>query len=243
MILGGGCANAQSYPDRPIRIIVPFAGGSASDVLARVVINHIGENSGKSYVVDNRPGGGGNIGTVAAARAEPDGYTLLMNGLPLVVSKMLLDNPGFDLGKNFEPIALYAIVPNILAVHADLPINSVTEFIAYAKSRPKEINYASVGIGSSQHLAGAYFEHMAGVEMTHVPYRVTSQLVSDMISGRVHDKTHDSASECANHFGGWRARVRCRSMVCILGSKGHTKADNHIPQQADCRGNECSIGA
>ena len=184
-IAGCNSAVAQNYPDRPIHVIVPFAGGSASDVLARIVTDHMGNTIGKNFVIDNRPGAGGNIGTAAAARAEPDGYTLLMNGIPLAVNKILLSNPGFDVEKDFEPIALFAIVPNIIVVTAKLPIHSVSELVAYAKAQPKQLNYATVGIGSSQHLAAAYFEQVTGVQMTHVPYRITSQLISDMISGEV----------------------------------------------------------
>jgi tripartite-type tricarboxylate transporter receptor subunit TctC len=183
----GACpaAMAQNFPDRPIRVIVPFAGGSASDVLARLVTERLAAAIATPVVIDNRPGAGGNIGTVAAARAEPDGYTLLMNGLPLAVNKLLLKDPGFDVEKDFEPIVLYAVVPNIIVVNAKLPINSISELIDYAKARPRQLNYASVGIGSSQHLAAAYFEQVTGIQMTHVPYRITSQLVSDMISGEV----------------------------------------------------------
>ena len=121
---------AQNYPDRPIRVIVPFAGGSASDVLARLVTERLATGIGTPVVIDNRPGAGGNIGTVAAARAEPDGYTLLMNGLPLAVNKLLLKDPGFDVEKDFEPIVLYAIVPNIIVVNAKLPINSISPTIS-----------------------------------------------------------------------------------------------------------------
>jgi tripartite-type tricarboxylate transporter receptor subunit TctC len=185
VLAGSGPGAAQTYPERNIQVIVPFAGGSASDVLARVVTDHVSRTIGRPIVIDNRPGAGGNIGTVVAARSEPDGYTLLMNGLPLAVNKTLLTNAGFDVEKDFEPIALYAVMPNVIVVSSKLPVSSLAELIAYAKAHPKELNYGTVGVGSSQHLAGAYFEQVTGTEMTHIPYRITSQLVTDMISGQV----------------------------------------------------------
>jgi len=179
-------ASAQTYPVRSIQVIVPFAGGSASDVITRVLLERMGTSMGRRFIIDNRPGAGGNTGTAAAAKVEADGYTLVMSTLgPLAANKTLFRELGYDPESDFEPISLFAIVPNVIVVSAKLPVTSLAEFIAYAKSRPKEINYGSVGPGSSQHLAGVYFEQVTGIAMTHVPYRNIAQYVPDLISGSV----------------------------------------------------------
>ena len=144
-------------------MIVPFAGGSASDVIMRVLLERMGTSMGRRFIVDNRPGAGGNTGTAAAAKASPDGYTLVMSTLgPLAANKTLFRDLGYDPEKDFEPISLFAILPNVIVVSAKLPVTSLKEFIDYAKSRPKEINYGSVGPGSSQHLAGVVFRAGGG---------------------------------------------------------------------------------
>jgi tripartite-type tricarboxylate transporter receptor subunit TctC len=179
-------ASAQTYPARSIQVIVPFAGGSASDVITRVLLERMGTSMGRRFIVENRPGAGGNTGTAVAAKAEPDGYTLVMSTLgPLAANKTLFRDLGYDPENDFEPIALFANIPNVIVVSAKLPVKSLAEFVAYAKSRPNEINYGSVGPGSSQHLAGVYFEQVTGIAMTHVPYRNIAQYVPDLIAGSV----------------------------------------------------------
>ena len=180
-----GGAQAQEYPLRPVTVIVPFSAGSASDVIARVVLDRMGTAMGRPFVVDNRPAAGGNVGTQAVARAQPDGYTIVMSASgPLAVNRVLNPNLGYDPERDFAPIALYASLPNVVVVSAKLPINSLAELLDYAKKNP-DTPYGSVGNGSSQHLAGALFEQVAGARMTHVPYRQTGQLVSDLVSGQV----------------------------------------------------------
>ena len=177
---------AQSYPARSVQVIVPFAGGSASDVVTRVLLERMGTSMGRRFIIDNRPGAGGNTGTAAAAKAEPDGYTLVMSTLgPLAANKTLFRDLGYDPENDFEPISLFANLPNVIVVSARLPVTSLAQFIDYARSHPKEINYGSVGPGSSQHLAGAYFEQVVGIQMTHVPYRNIAQYVPDLIAGSV----------------------------------------------------------
>ncbi|MEA2929113.1 MAG: hypothetical protein QOG38_1541 [Hyphomicrobiales bacterium] len=177
---------AQPYPNKPIQVIVPFAGGSASDVVMRVLLERMGTSLGHRFIVDNRPGAGGNTGTAAATKAAPDGYTLVMSSVgPLAANKTLYKELGYDPEHDLAPISLFATLPNVIVVSTKLPIKTLKEFIAYAKSHPKELNYGSVGIGSSQHLAAAYFEQVAGVEMTHVPYRNIAQYVPDLIAGSV----------------------------------------------------------
>jgi tripartite-type tricarboxylate transporter receptor subunit TctC len=186
LLLGAPLAQAQTYPTRPIQVIVPFAGGSASDVVMRVLLERMGTALGHRFIVDNRPGAGGNTGTAAATKAAPDGYTLVMSSVgPLAANKTLYRELGYDPEHDLVPISLFATLPNVIVISTKLPINSLKEFIAYAKSHPKELNYGSVGIGSSQHLAGAYFEQVAGIEMTHVPYRNIAQYVPDLIAGSV----------------------------------------------------------
>jgi tripartite-type tricarboxylate transporter receptor subunit TctC len=182
----GATAFAQTYPVRSVQVIVPFAGGSASDVITRVLLERMGASMGRRFVVDNRPGAGGNTGTAVAAKADPDGYTLVMSTLgPLAANKTLFRELGYDPEKDFEPISLFANIPNVIVASTKLPVKSLADFIAYAKEHPKQINYGSVGPGSSQHLAGVYFEQVVGIEMTHVPYRNIAQYVPDLIAGTV----------------------------------------------------------
>lgn len=176
---------AQEYPAKPITVIVPFSAGSASDVIARIVLERMGTSMGRRFVVDNRPAAGGVVGTLAAVKAEPDGYTIVMGASgPLVVNKILNPNLGYDPERDFQPISIYASLPNVVVVSTKLPINTLAELADYARKNPK-VPYGSVGNGSSQHLAGAFFEQIAGAQMQHVPYRITSQLQTDLVSGQV----------------------------------------------------------
>src|SRR5215813_14032317 len=161
-------ANAQAadYPNRAVQVYVPFAAGSASDVITRVLLNTVQTELGQPFVVDNRPGAGGNSGTASAARATPDGYTLVMSTSgPLAANKALFKELGYDPQKDFAPICLFAALPNIVVINAKLPPKTLLDLIDYAKERPKQLNYGSVGVGSSQHLAGAYFEQLTGTQL------------------------------------------------------------------------------
>jgi tripartite-type tricarboxylate transporter receptor subunit TctC len=179
-------ASEQAYPTRPIQVIVPFAGGSASDVVMRILLDRMAKSMGQPFIVDNRPGAGGNIGTNAATKATPDGYTLVMGSTgPMAANRTLYRDLGYDPEKDLEPISLFAHFPILVVVSSKLPVKSLDEFVAYAKTRPKQLNYGSVGIGSSQHLSGVYFEQVTGLELTHVPYRNIAQYVPDLIAGTV----------------------------------------------------------
>jgi Uncharacterized protein conserved in bacteria len=183
--VGTARAQVKDYPTRPIQVIVPFAGGSASDVVTRIMLQEMSKSLGQNFVVDNRPGAGGNTGTAAATRAAPDGYTLLMSTSgPLAANKTLFKALGYDPEKDLAPISLFAILPNVIVINSKLPPKTL-KFIAYAKAHPKELNYGSVGVGSSQHLAAAYFEQITGVQLTHVPYRNIAQYTPDFLSGQV----------------------------------------------------------
>ncbi len=179
-------AGSADYPSRPIQIFVPFAAGSASDVITRILLNRMTTSLGQNFVVENRPGAGGNTGTAAAAHAAPDGYTLVMSTSgPLAANKALFKDLGYDPQKDFEPICLFATLPNVVVVNSKLPPKTLLDLIAYAKAHPRQLNYGSVGIGSSQHLAGAYFEQLTGTELVHVPYKNISGYTPDFISGQV----------------------------------------------------------
>jgi len=186
VILGSAVSHAQTYPTRPVQVIVPFAGGSASDVVTRILLDRTSKSLGQPFVIDNRPGAGGNTGTLAAARSAPDGYTLVGSGSgPIAANRTLYRDLGYDPEKDFEPVAIIGVFPIVVVASTKLPVNTLKELIAYAKERPNELNYGSVGIGSSQHLAGAYFDQVTGVKLTHVPYRNIAQYTPDLIAGSV----------------------------------------------------------
>jgi tripartite-type tricarboxylate transporter receptor subunit TctC len=179
-------AHASNYPDRPIQVYVPFAAGSASDVITRILLGRMTASLGQNFVVENRPGAGGNTGTAAAAHAAPDGYTLVMSTSgPLAANKALFKDLGYDPQTDFVPICLFATLPNVVVINAKLPPKTLADLIAYARAHPRQLNYGSVGVGSSQHLAGAYFEQLTGAQLVHVPYRNIASYTPDFISGQV----------------------------------------------------------
>jgi tripartite-type tricarboxylate transporter receptor subunit TctC len=179
-------AGAQSYPDRPIKLVMPFGPGSASDTIARIVAEKLGELLGQRVLVENRAGAGGNIGTQAVAKADPDGYTLIFAAPGPFVLNPSLGGVPYDPEKDFELISPVATLVNVLVVNpAKVPVANVQEFIAHVKKQPGAISYSSVGLGSSQHLAAAYFDIVAGTKMVHVPYRSGSQIALDLVSGDV----------------------------------------------------------
>jgi tripartite-type tricarboxylate transporter receptor subunit TctC len=185
-LAGGAGASAQDYPTRPITVIIPFAGGSASDVVTRILLERAGRSLGHPFVVDNRPGAGGNVGTLAATKATPDGYTIVGTGSgPIAANRTLFRDLGYDPEKDLDPIAMIGIFPIVVVASTQLPVKTLAELIAYAKERPGQLNYGSVGIGSSQHLSGAYFEQLVGLKLTHVPYRNIAQFTPDLIAGTV----------------------------------------------------------
>jgi tripartite-type tricarboxylate transporter receptor subunit TctC len=182
----GSMASAQAYPTRAITVIIPFAGGSASDVVSRIMFDKMSKSMGQPIVVENRPGAGGNTGTAQVAKAAPDGYTLVGSGSgPFAANKSLYKDLGYDPETDFEVISPFAYFNIVVVVSAKLPIKTLKELIDYAKANPGKLNYGSVGIGSSQHLGGEYFQQVAGVQITHVPYRNIAQYGPDLIAGQV----------------------------------------------------------
>lgn len=180
-----GAASAQTYPDRPVRLVVGFPPGGAADILARISAQQLTPGLGQQVVVDNRGGAGGLIATEITARANPDGYTLLFTSIPHVINPHLYRKVSYDALKDFTPVIQFVSVPLMMAAGSSLPAKTVKEVIAAAKARPGLVNYGSAGSGSSSHLAVELFKSMAGVDLTHIPYKGTGPLITDMLGGQV----------------------------------------------------------
>ncbi|MCQ4161227.1 tripartite tricarboxylate transporter substrate binding protein [Roseomonas sp. GC11] len=184
--LAGRAARAEAWPSRPIRFVVPGPAGGAGDVLSRLLGEALSRRLGQQVIVENRPGAGTNIGMAAVARSAPDGYTLGLGSIASnAVNRWLYPSLPFVPEKDFLPVSLMALVPNLMVVSPSLPVQDVASFIAYARKHAREVNYGSVGAGSSQHLAGAQFALVTGLDMQHVPYSSSGQLNTDMMEGRV----------------------------------------------------------
>ena len=179
-------ARAQtSYPSRPVRVLLGFAAGGSSDAIGRLVCQRLAERLGQPFIFDNRPGAGGNIATEIVARATSDGYSLLWCTSANAINATLYQNLSFDFVGDFAPVDGTFRVPNVLEVHPSVPVNTVPELIAYAKAHPGELNFASGGIGATQHMAAELFKFMTGVDMRHVPYRGSAPALIDLLSGQV----------------------------------------------------------
>jgi len=185
-VLQAGIAQAQTWPDKPIRVVVPFPAGSSADVVARILGNELSARLGQQLVVDNRPGASGNIGSDVVAKAPPDGYTIGFGTTSThAVSVSLSEKLPYDPIKNFAPIALVSVSPYVLVVSPTLPVKSLPELVALAKAKPGELTYGSAGLASLAHLTSALFENLAGVKLNHIPYKSSAQSVIDLISGRL----------------------------------------------------------
>jgi tripartite-type tricarboxylate transporter receptor subunit TctC len=178
-------ATAQTYPTRPVRLIVPFAAGGTTDLLARLIGQSLSERLGQQFIVENRPGGGTNIATEAVVRAAPDGYTILLVGPPAAINATLYEKLNFNFIRDIAPVSGVARVPNVMTVNRSVPAHTVPEFIAYGKANPNKINMASGGVGDPGHVAGELFQMMAGVKMVHVPYRGAGPALTDLVGGQV----------------------------------------------------------
>src|SRR6195952_1207153 len=179
-------ARAQQWPTRPVKLVVPFAAGGTTDILARVVAAKISEEFGQQFVVENKPGAGGNIAADYVAKAEPDGYTFLV-GTPgtHAINQFVFKNMNFDQLNDIAPVIIIARVPNLCSVTNSLPVKSVAELIAYAKSKPGELFYGTPGLGSTAHLSTELFKSITGVDITHVTYKGSAPALTDLIAGRV----------------------------------------------------------
>jgi len=185
LVLACGCARAQPYPSKPVRIVVPFPAGGIADVYARLIGARVGESWGHPVVVENRTGAGGNIGVDAVAKSPPDGYTLAMGAIgPNAVNVSLFAKMPYDPVRDFAAIELVLEAEGMLVVHPSLPVKSVPELIAYARAKPGAVTFASAGMGTASHLAGELFKTMAKVDMVHVPYKGNVPAISDLLSGQ-----------------------------------------------------------
>ncbi len=178
-------ASALDYPTKPVRIVVAFAPSGAADIMARLIAQWLSERFGQPFIIENRSGAGGNIGTEAAIRAPPDGYTLLLAVSPNAINATLYDKLNFNILTDIVPVAGIMRTPHIMLVHPSFPAKTVPEFIAYAKANPGKVNMGSVGIGSTNHVSGELFNMMAGVKMVHVPYRAAGSVFSDLVAAQV----------------------------------------------------------
>lgn len=214
LLLAGTClaasaqtANpAQNYPSQPIRIVVPYAPGGFNDTIARLVGRKLQESWGQPAVVDNRPGGGTVLGLSLAAKAPPDGHTLVVVGFPTVANQFLIKKLPYDTVKDFTPVVLGAYSPNLLVVKADSPIKSMKDFITAAQAKPGKMNYATAGNGTSNHLTMEYFKSLANLDLVQVPYKGSAPMITDMLGGQV-DIMFDNAPHVMPHVKAGRLRA------------------------------------
>jgi len=179
-------AFAQAWPNKPVRLVVPWAPGGPSDALARTVMNKVTEVLGQPFVLESKPGANGTIGTAFVAKAAPDGYTILLSHLgPTAISPALMKDLPYDSLKDFEPITQVISGPTLLVVRNDLPVKTVKDLIAYAKANPGKLSYGSVGVASTTHLAGEILNQLAGINTVHIPYKGSTPVLADMMGGRV----------------------------------------------------------
>ncbi len=178
-------ALAQDWPAKPITIVVPFVAGGTTDIVARIIAQPLSERLHQSIVIENVGGGGGTIGAGNAARAQPDGYTIFMATVAHTMAPGIYKKLSYDFEKDFDPITIAASVPNILIVNPSVPVKTVAELIAYIKANPGKVNYGSAGIGSTEHMSGALFRALAGLDIVHVPYRGGAPMLADLVAGHI----------------------------------------------------------
>jgi tripartite-type tricarboxylate transporter receptor subunit TctC len=179
-------AQAQSFPNHTITLVIPFAPGGSTSIVGRVIADKMSQLLGESIVVDNRPGAGGTVGTKAVAKSDPDGYTILLGYTgTLAIGPSLYKNVGYDPRKDFAPIGMIGNAPSALAVHPSFPAKSVSELIAYAKANPGKVNFGSAGVGSVNHITGEYFARAAGITLVHIPYKGTGPALTDLLGGHI----------------------------------------------------------
>ena len=205
-LAGVGQTFAVDYPTRPVRWIVPYPAGGSTDILARIIGQSLSERLGQQFVIENRPGGGNNIGTEAVVHAAPDGYTVLLVNPAHGINATLYPKLSFNFIRDIAPVAGLMRVPNVMEVHPSVPAKTVAEFIAYAKANAGKINWATSGNGTSVHLSGELFKSMTGIDMTHVPYRGSAPALTDLIAGTVH-VMFDNMPSSLPHIQGGKLRA------------------------------------
>ena len=179
-------SSAQTYPTRPVRLVVPFPAGGVADVLGRMLAQRLSVQYGQQMVVENRPGSGGHVGAEFVSRAAPDGYTIMFGTIGIHAAYGIYSKLSYDPAKDLQPVSLLADLPNILVVHPSVPARTTKEFIALAKSRPGELNFGTAGSGSSTHMIGELFKVVAGVNLTHIPYKGSAPAMADLLGGQIH---------------------------------------------------------
>lgn len=206
-LAGMSCVAQAQYPNKPIKMVVPFPAGGTTDIMARAMAAELQKSFGQAVIVENKAGAGGNIGSDYVAKAAPDGYTLLMGTVGThAINVSLYPKMPYDAVKDFSPVSLVAAVPNVLTAAPSLPINSVKDLIDAAKKDPNKITFASSGSGTSIHLSGELFKQLAGVQMTHVPYKGSSAALPDLMSGQV-DVMFDNAPSVMPHIKGGKLKA------------------------------------
>ena len=176
---------AQQYPTKTIRLIVPFVAGGSADVLGRVLAQRLTQQYGQQMVVENRPGSGGHVGAEAAARATPDGYTIVFGTIGIHAAYGIYSKLNYDPARDLQPVAMYVDVPCVIIVHPSIPVKNVREFIEFAKKNPGRLNFGTAGAGSSTHMVGEWFKIVTGVNLTHIPYKGSAQAMQDLLGGQI----------------------------------------------------------
>ena len=221
LVFVAACGKEQAYPARPVNLIVPFPPGGSSDLIARVVSQRAGRALGQQIVIENRPGAGGNIGTEAAARAAPDGYTLIQCTIgTCAINLAIYRDLAYDLERDFTPIVLFASIANVLTVNPAVKANSVAELVALAKRQPGKLTFGSSGYGSSPHLSGELFKQAAGIDILHVPYRGSAPAITDLRGGQI-DMFFDNTPSILPHIKAGALRA-----LAITGAQ----RSRHLPE-------------
>jgi len=205
-LLAAGPAQAETYPDRPVTLVVGYAAGGATDIVARLIAKSLTESLGQSVVVENKTGANSNIGAEIVSRAKPDGYTLYVGSIANTINRTLYTQLNYDFVKDFKPVALLATIPNILVVNPKVPVKTVGEYIAYAKANPGKLTCASSGSGSSIHLSCELFKMQTGTDILHVPYRGSGPAVADLLGGQV-DSMFDNLPSSLPHVQAGKLRA------------------------------------
>jgi len=206
LVLFSALAFADGFPSKPLRLVVPAAAGGTVDILARTLSTPLSEGLGQPVLVENRPGAGTNIGMEAVVRSDPDGHTILVGGVPVATNRVMYPKLAFDPATDLAPVVLLVTSGNVLVVNPSLPVHSVKELIAYAKQRPGQLNFGSPATGSTPHLAGELFNHLAGVKLVHVPYKGAAPALNDLIGGRL-QLSFDNIPPALPHIRAGRLRA------------------------------------
>jgi len=238
---------AQDYPSRQVRVIVPFGAGGPADVYARVIAHHLSEELKQTFVVEDRPGAGSIIGTDAVAKSAPDGYTLLVMSNTHTTNETLVSSKPYQLMRDFVPVATLNYSDLMMVVHPSVPAKDLKEFIALAKSKPGELNYASSGTGTPYHMAGELFKAMSGTNIVHVPHKASGEARNAVIGGHVQmmfdaitTMAPNAHAGCADHRGSRRARLRGNHLARHHGAGGHPERDRRKAQQRDQQGDRAA---